>query len=226
MTAGRIGVVTFPGSLGESDAARAIDLAGGEAVPVWHDDTALPELDALILPAGNSYGDYLRAGALATTATIAPAIVAAAGAGLPILGIGNGFQILCELGLLPGALIANASGTFVSRTVTVEACNAATPWTSALQAGDELRLPVNSASGRYVADEASLDRLEEEGQVVLSYVGDNPNGSARDIAGVANEAGNVVGIMVHPEYAIETGFGPSLDGQAFFLSALSDPATT
>lgn len=221
-TAGRIGIVTFPGTLGAEDASRAVELSGAQAVQIWHDDATLPTVDALILPAGNTYGDYLRAGALATTTAIAPAIVAAAQAGVPVLGIGNGFQILCELGLLPGALVANESLTFTSRTVTVEVDNAATPWTSDLQAGDELALPVNSGAGQYVADEATLDALEENGQVVLRYASENPNGSARDIAGVANEAGNVVGIMVHPEYAIEAGFGPSLDGQAFFTSVFAD----
>ena len=217
----RIGVVTFPGSLDDRDAARAVRAAGAEAVPLWHADRTLNGVDAVILPGGFSYGDYLRCGAIARFAPVMDELVPAAQRGLPVLGICNGFQILCESHLLPGALIRNDHRRFicVDQKLTVE--NASTAWTSDLEVGSHIRIPLKNGEGGYVADVATLERLEGEGRVVFRYAGKNPNGSYRDIAGITNERGNVVGLMPHPEHAIEEGFGPSTDGLAFFTSVLS-----
>ncbi|HEU4329857.1 MAG TPA: phosphoribosylformylglycinamidine synthase subunit PurQ [Lapillicoccus sp.] len=217
----RIGVVTFPGSLDDRDAARAVRAAGAEAVPLWHADRTLNGVDAVILPGGFSYGDYLRCGAIARFAPVMDELVPAAQGGLPVLGICNGFQILCESHLLPGALIRNDHRRFicVDQKLTVE--NASTAWTSDLEVGSHIRIPLKNGEGGYVADVATLERLEGEGRVVFRYAGKNPNGSYRDIAGITNERGNVVGLMPHPEHAIEEGFGPSTDGLAFFTSVLS-----
>ena len=217
----RIGVVTFPGSLDDRDASRAVRAAGAEAVPLWHGDRDLHAVDAVVLPGGFSYGDYLRCGAIARFSPVMEVLVPAAQGGLPVLGICNGFQVLCESHLLPGALIRNDHRKFVctDQKLTVE--NATTAWTSDLTPGSEITIPLKNGEGGFVADEATLDRLEGEGRVVFRYAGDNPNGSYRGIAGITNERGNVVGLMPHPEHAVEPGYGPSTDGLAFFTSVLS-----
>jgi phosphoribosylformylglycinamidine synthase len=223
----KVGVVTFPGSLDERDAARAVRRAGGEAVALWHGDADLHGVDAVILPGGFSYGDYLRCGAIARFAPVMGPLVDAARGGLPVLGICNGFQVLCESHLLPGALVRNDHRTFVCRDQTLRIESTSTPWTSGYAEGQEIVVPLKNGEGSFVADEATLDRLEGEGQVVARYVVDetrgldNPNGSYRDIAGVRNERGNVVGLMPHPEHAVEPGFGPSVDGLTFFTSLLA-----
>ena len=217
----RIGVVTFPGSLDDRDAARAVRAAGAEAVPLWHADRTLQGVDAVILPGGFSYGDYLRCGAIARFAPVMDELVPAAQGGLPVLGICNGFQILCESHLLPGALIRNDHRRFICVDQKLVVENASTAWTSDLEVGSHMRIPLKNGEGGYVADVQTLERLEGEGRVVFRYAGRNPNGSYRDIAGITNERGNVVGLMPHPEHAIEEGFGPSTDGLAFFTSVLS-----
>jgi len=216
----RIGVVTFPGSLDDRDAARAVRYAGAEPVALWHGDDELYGVDAVILPGGFSYGDYLRCGAIARFAPVMTSIADAARGGMPVLGICNGFQILCEAHLLPGALTRNQHLHFRSRDqwLAVESVN--TAWTGGFDAGQQILIPLKSGEGRYVADEATLDRLEAEGRVVARYIGENPNGSLRDIAGVTNEGGNVVGLMPHPEHAIDKLTGPSTDGLGFFTSVL------
>jgi phosphoribosylformylglycinamidine synthase len=215
-----VGVVTFPGSLDDRDAQRAVRLAGAEPVALWHADADLHGVDAVVLPGGFSYGDYLRCGAIARFAKVMPVIVDAARDGMPVLGICNGFQILCESHLLPGALVRNDHRTFNCLDQPVRIENASTPWTSGYTAGDEVVIPLKNGEGGYVADTATLDLLEGEGRVVARYVGRNPNGSYRDIAGICNQAGNVVGLMPHPEHAIEELTGPSADGLAFFTSVL------
>jgi phosphoribosylformylglycinamidine synthase len=217
----RIGVVTFPGSLDDVDARRAVTVAGGEAVALWHGDHDLRGVDAVILPGGFSYGDYLRCGAIARFAPVMTEVIAAAEQGMPVLGICNGFQILCESHLLPGALIRNDSRTFVCVDQRLRVENASTAWTTDYTAGQEITIVLKNGEGGFVADEATLDRLEGEGQVVVRYLGANPNGSARDIAGICNERGNVVGLMPHPEHCVEELTGPSTDGLEFFTSALS-----
>ncbi len=221
----RIGVVTFPGSLDDSDARRAVSVAGGEAVTLWHADANLRGVEAVILPGGFSYGDYLRCGAIARFASVMTEVVSAARGGLPVLGICNGFQILCESHLLPGALIRNDHRTFVCRDQRLRVENASTPWTSTYQVGQEIIVPLKNGEGGYVADAATLDRLEGEGQVVARYLDANPNGSLRDIAGISNERGNVVGLMPHPEHAVEALCGPSTDGLGFFTSVLKQLVT-
>jgi phosphoribosylformylglycinamidine synthase len=216
----RIGVVTFPGSLDDGDAARAVRMAGGEAVSLWHGDADLHGVDAVVLPGGFSYGDYLRCGAIARFAPVMEPLVEAARAGLPVLGICNGFQILCESHLLPGALIRNDHRTFVCRDQQLRVENVATAWTSAYEAGAEIVVPLKNGEGGYVADERTLDELEGEGRVVVRYLGGNPNGSYRDIAGIANARGNVVGLMPHPEHAVATLTGPTIDGLRMFESVL------
>ncbi len=216
----RIGVVTFPGSLDDRDALRAVRLAGGEGVSLWHGDHDLKDVDAVILPGGFSYGDYLRCGAIARFAPVMTEVVAAAQGGMPVLGICNGFQILCESHLLPGALIRNDHRTFICRDQVLEVENADTAWTRAYSAGQHITIPLKNGEGGFVADAATLDRLEGEGQVVFRYVGGNPNGSLRDIAGITNERGNVVGLMPHPEHAVEDLCGPGTDGLGFFVSAV------
>jgi phosphoribosylformylglycinamidine synthase subunit PurQ / glutaminase len=215
----RIGVITFPGSLDDRDAARAVRLAGAEPVPLWHADRDLRGVDAVILPGGFSYGDYLRCGAIARFAPVMSELVPAARSGLPVLGICNGFQILCEAHLLPGALTRNAGLRFVTRDVRLRVENATTAWTRAYQPGVLITVPLKSGEGAYVADPGTLAGLEAGGQVVLRYEGGNPNGSAGDIAGVCNAEGNVVGVMPHPEHAVGELTGPSADGLGFFASA-------
>ena len=216
----RIGVVTFPGSLDDHDAARAVRSCGGEAVSPWHRDADLHGVDAVVLPGGFSYGDYLRAGAISRFAPVMDVLVPAAHGGLPVLGICNGFQILCESHLLPGAMIQNDHRTFVCRDQRLRVENSSTAFTSDFEAGQEITVVLKNQDGQFVADTATLDRLEGEGRVAFRYLGVNPNGSARDIAGITNERGNVVGLMPHPEHAVEEGFGPSLDGRGFFTSVL------
>ncbi len=216
----RVGVVTFPGSLDDVDAARAVGLAGGEPVPLWHGDHDLRGVDAVVLPGGFSYGDYLRCGAIARFAPVMTELADAARGGLPVLGICNGFQVLCESHLLPGALIRNDHRKFVCRDQRLRIENADTVWTSAYGTGEEIVVPLKNGEGGFVADRATLDRLEGDGQVVARYVGDNPNGSARDIAGISNETGTVVGLMPHPEHAVEPLCGPGTDGLGFFTSVL------
>ena len=216
----RIGVITFPGSLDDRDAARAIGLVGAQAVPLWHKDRSLGDVDAVVLPGGFSYGDYLRCGAISRFSPVMEVLVEAARDGLPVLGICNGFQILCESHLLPGALTRNDTLHFVCRDQRLRIDSTATAWTSAYTAGDEIVVPLKNGEGGYVADERTLDELEAEGRVVARYLEINPNGSRRDIAGISNAAGNVVGLMPHPEHAVETLTGPSTDGLAFFTSVL------
>ncbi|HEX7354707.1 MAG TPA: phosphoribosylformylglycinamidine synthase subunit PurQ [Mycobacteriales bacterium] len=220
----RVGVVTFPGSLDDRDVVAAVGLAGAEGVPLWHADHDLRGVDAVVLPGGFSYGDYLRCGAIARFAPVMGEVVEAAGRGLPVLGICNGFQVLCEAHLLPGALLRNAGLHYVCRDQPLLVENAATAWTSALTVGDTIVAPVKHGEGRYTADRATLDRLEGEGRVVFRYAGSNPNGSLRDIAGICNERGNVVGLMPHPEHACDPLVGAGADGLALFSSVLSAPA--
>ena len=217
----RIGVVTFPGSLDDRDAARAVRAVGAEAVALWHADRTLRDVDAVILPGGFSYGDYLRCGAIARFAPVMEELVPAAQGGLPVLGICNGFQILCESHLLPGALIRNDHRKFVCIDQKLRVENTSTAWTSDLELGSHIRIPLKNGEGGFVADVPTLERLEGDGRIVFRYAGKNPNGSYRAIAGITNEHGNVVGLMPHPEHAIEEGFGPSSDGLAFFTSVLS-----
>jgi len=220
----RVGVVTFPGSLDDHDAQRAVRIAGGKPVALWHGDDSLRDVDAVVLPGGFSYGDYLRAGAIARFAPVMSALVPAARGGLPVLGICNGFQILCESHLLPGAMIQNDHRTFICRDQPLRVENASTAWTSDFGQGAEITIVLKNQDGQYVADRHTLDELEGDGRVAFRYVveegGRNPNGSYRDIAGITNERGNVVGLMPHPEHAVEQGYGPSLDGLRFFTSVL------
>ncbi|MCW2884163.1 MAG: phosphoribosylformylglycinamidine synthase subunit PurQ / glutaminase [Streptosporangiaceae bacterium] len=218
MNAARVGVITFPGSLDDRDAARAVRLAGAEPVSIWHADHDLRGVDAVILPGGFSYGDYLRCGAIARFAPIMEQLVPAAKDGLPVLGICNGFQILCESHLLPGALSRNSSLHFVCRDQRLRVDNAETVWTSEYSEGQEIVVPLKSGEGGYVAAPDTLALLEEEGRVVARYLDVNPNGSLNDIAGITNEAGNVVGLMPHPEHAVESLTGPTTDGLGFFTS--------
>jgi len=216
----RIGVLTFPGSLDDVDAARAVRLAGGKPVALWHADSALAEVDAVILPGGFSYGDYLRAGAIAARAPLMQDVIARAHDGMPVLGICNGFQVLCEAGLLPGALTRNSHLHFRNRDQVLVVERADTAWTSDYTEDQRIVIPVKNGEGRYVAADADLDRLEGEGRVVFRYADGNPNGSSRDIAGVTSENGRVVGLMPHPEHAVEDLTGPSVDGLGFFTSVL------
>ena len=217
----RIGVVTFPGSLDDRDAARAVRIAGGEAVALWHGDDDLRGVDAVVLPGGFSYGDYLRCGAIARFAPIMQQVVEGARSGMPVLGICNGFQILCESHLLPGALTRNDHLHFICRDQTLRIENTTSAWTTSFTAGQEIVIPLKNGEGGFVADDATLDALEAEGRVIARYVGLNPNGSRRDIAGICNEKGNVVGLMPHPEHAVEDLTGPTTDGLGFFTSVLS-----
>ncbi|GAB2715808.1 phosphoribosylformylglycinamidine synthase subunit PurQ [Nocardia thraciensis] len=219
MTA-RIGVVTFPGTLDDVDAARAVRLSGAEAVSLWHADADLKGVDAVVVPGGFSYGDYLRAGAIARFAPVMGKVVEAAGKGMPVLGICNGFQVLCEAGLLPGALTRNEGLHFVCRDEWLRVEQTDTAWTSRYEPGAQILVPVKNAEGRYQAAPAVLDELEGEGRVVFRYAGANPNGSQRDIAGIASADGRVVGLMPHPEHATEPLTGPSDDGLGIFLSVL------
>jgi phosphoribosylformylglycinamidine synthase len=216
----RVGVVTFPGSLDDRDAARAVRLAGGEPVALWHGSADLQGVEAVVLPGGFSYGDYLRCGAIARFAPVMTAIVAGAREGLPVLGICNGFQVLCESHLLPGALVRNDHLHFVCRDQRLRIESTSTAWTNGYQPGQEIVVPLKNGEGGYVADERTLDELEAEGRVIARYVDVNPNGSRRDIAGITNAAGNVVGLMPHPEHAVEALTGPTTDGLTFFTSVL------
>jgi phosphoribosylformylglycinamidine synthase subunit PurQ / glutaminase len=220
MTA-RVGVVTFPGSLDDGDAARAVTLAAGEPVPLWHGERDLRGVDAVILPGGFSYGDYLRCGAIARFAPIMSGLIPAVRAGLPVLGICNGFQILCEAHLLPGALTRNAGLRFISRDVALRVENAGTRWTSAYSEGQELIIPLKSGEGAFVADPSVLAELETRGQVVARYVNRAMNGSASDVAGICDEGGTIVGLMPHPEHAVDPLTGPGRDGLGFFESVVS-----
>ena len=224
----KIGVVTFPGTLDDGDAARAVRLAGGEPVALWHASDDVGEVDAIVLPGGFSYGDYLRCGAIAALTPVMSAVVEAAGKGVPVLGICNGFQILCEAHLLPGALVRNEGQRFVCREQKLAVENADTPWTSGFTRGQVITIPLKNGEGCFQADAETVARLEGEGRVAFRYVGVNPNGSVDDIAGAVSESGNVVGLMPHPEHAVESGFGPGgadglrsgTDGLTFFTSAL------
>ncbi len=216
----RIGVLTFPGSLDDVDAARAVRLAGGDPVVLWHADHDLKDVDAVVLPGGFSYGDYLRAGAIAARAPMMRDVVERAASGMPVLGICNGFQVLCEAGLLPGALTRNSHLHFRNRDQALRIERANTVWTADYDEGQQIVVPVKNGEGRFVAADADLDRIEGEGRVVAHYVGGNPNGSSRDIAGVASENGRVVGLMPHPEHAVEDLTGPGTDGLGFFTSVL------
>ena len=228
MTA-RIGVITFPGSLDDRDAQRAVRIAGAEPVALWHGSHDLEGVDALVLPGGFSYGDYLRSGAIAALSPIMAEVKDAAASGMPILGICNGFQMLVEAHLLPGGLIRNDHQHFVRRDQKLTVENADTAWTSAFEKGQEIVIPLKNGEGGYIASGETLDRLEGEGLVAFRYAGVNPNGSLRDIAGLTNERGNVVGLMPHPEHAVEPGFGPNttaamrsgVDGLGFFASAIA-----
>ncbi|WP_077491038.1 phosphoribosylformylglycinamidine synthase subunit PurQ [Sinomonas mesophila] len=231
LSGARIGVVTFPGTLDDRDAARAVRLAGGTPVALWHADETLGDVDAVVLPGGFSYGDYLRAGAIARFAPLMSKIVDAAksDAKLPVLGICNGFQILTESHLLPGSMVKNDHLKFICRDQVLRVENAETAWTNQFEAGQEITVVLKNQDGQYVADEKTLDELEGEGRVAFRYVGWNPNGSRRGIAGITNAAGNVVGLMPHPEHAVEPGFAPldgdtgaySTDGLGFFTSVLN-----
>ena len=214
----KVAVVRFPGSNCDADALYAAQAAGAEASFVWHRSTDLGGADVVVLPGGFCYGDYLRPGAIARFSPVMRAVAAHAAAGRPVLGICNGFQVLCEAQLLPGALVRNAGLSFVCRTVTMRVESDATPFTARYTRGQLVRMPVAHGDGRYVADKATLDRLVREDRVVFRYVGDNPNGAMRDIAGITNEGRNVVGLMPHPERAAEGLLG-SDDGAAMFALA-------
>jgi phosphoribosylformylglycinamidine synthase len=215
----KVGVITFPGTLDDVDAARAVRAVGAESVSLWHADADLKGVDAVIVPGGFSYGDYLRAGAIARFAPVMGEVVAAAGRGMPVLGICNGFQVLCEAGLLPGALARNSGLHFVCRDVWLRVESTSTVWTSRYEQGAEILVPLKSGEGRYVASDAVLDELEGEGRVAFRYA-ENLNGSLRDIAGISSADGRVVGLMPHPEHATEALTGPSDDGLGMFYSAL------
>jgi phosphoribosylformylglycinamidine synthase len=225
----KIGVITFPGSLDDRDARRAIRRAGAESVALWHGEHDLHGVDAIVLPGGFSYGDYLRAGAIASRAPIMAEVIAAANKGMPVLGICNGFQMLAEARLLPGAHTRNAHQQFIRRDQKMRVENAATDWTNGYAEGQEIVIPIKNADGRFIADDETIARIEGNGQVVFRYLDVNPNGSINDIAGVSNERGNVVGLMPHPEHATEAGFGPDtadamrsgVDGLVFFTSAIA-----
>ena len=219
MTA-RIGVITFPGSLDDTDAKRAVELAGGDAVSIWHADDSLHSVDAVVLPGGFSYGDYLRCGAISRFAPVMEKLIDAAKSGLPILGICNGFQILCESHLLPGALTRNDHLSFICRDQKLRIENNTSAWTSDFAVGEEIVVPLKNGEGCFVADDKTLDQLESEGRIIARYLDLNPNGSRRDIAGICNEKGNIVGIMPHPEHAVEKLTGPTTDGLGFFTSVL------
>ncbi|WP_245637390.1 phosphoribosylformylglycinamidine synthase subunit PurQ [Actinomyces vulturis] len=229
----RVGVVTFPGTLDEVDAARAVRLAGGQAVSLWHKDADLHNVDAVVIPGGFSYGDYLRCGAIARFSPVMDEVIEAAKNGMPVLGICNGFQILTEAHLLPGALIRNDHQKFICRDQPLSVENILTPFTHQFIQGQTIVVPMKNGEGNFIASPEELDRLEGEGQVVFRYVGESPNGSARNIAGVCNAQGNVVGLMPHPEHAVEKGFGPDTDdalrsgtdGLGLFTSLLTSLVT-
>jgi len=225
----RVGVVTFPGSLDDRDAQRAVRLAGAEPVALWHGDHDLQGVDAIVLPGGFSYGDYLRCGAIASLSPIMAEVISAANSGVPVLGICNGFQMLTEAHLLPGGLIRNDHGSFICRDQTLRVENTDTAWTNGYATGAEIIIPLKNGEGGFIADADTIARLEGDGRVVFRYVDVNPNGSINNIAGISNERGNVVGLMPHPEHAIEEGFGPDTalamrngtDGLTMFTSAIT-----
>ena len=217
----RIGVVTFPGTLDDRDAARAVKYAGAEAVSLWHGDADLKGVDAVILPGGFSYGDYLRCGAISRFAPVMTEIIAQANKGMPLLGICNGFQVLCEAHLLPGALTRNHELHFLCRDQTLKIENTTSAWTSNFSKGQEIVIPLKNGEGSFQCDDETLKSLEDNNRIVARYVGENPNGSRNLIAGITNERGNVVGLMPHPEHAINSLTGPSTDGLPFFTSVLT-----
>ena len=216
----RIGVVTFPGSLDDRDAQRAVREAGGEAVALWHGDSSINNVDAVVLPGGFSYGDYLRCGAISRFAPVMTDVIEKAKAGLPVLGICNGFQILCESHLLPGALTRNKDLHFICKDQELEIVNNKTLWTSDYQLGQRITIPLKNGEGSFQCDDETLNILESEGRIIARYVGENPNGSRNLIAGITNDRGNIVGLMPHPEHAIEDLCGPGTDGLGFFNSVL------
>ncbi|XQE81061.1 phosphoribosylformylglycinamidine synthase subunit PurQ [Streptomyces microflavus] len=217
----RIGVVTFPGTLDDQDALRAVRIAGAEPVSLWHRDKDLHQVDAVVLAGGFSYGDYLRAGAISRFSPVMEPLIEQAKAGMPVLGICNGFQILTEAHLLPGAMLRNNHLHFICRDQKLRVESAETAWTSDYSAGQEISVPLKNMDGRYTADEHTLDELEAEGRVAFRYLDGNPNGSLRDIAGITNAAGNIVGLMPHPEHAVEPLIGTGrTDGLGFFTSII------
>jgi phosphoribosylformylglycinamidine synthase len=216
----KVGVVQFPGTLDDDDALRAVAYAGGEGIKLWHKERSLHSIDAVIIPGGFSYGDYLRCGAIAKFAPIMEEIITAAKKGMPVLGICNGFQILCEAGLLPGALTRNSDLHFLCRDQEISIENNKTVWTRDFSPSEIITIPIKNGEGAYVADPQTLQKLEAEERVIARYVGENPNGSLNLIAGISNEAGNVLGLMPHPEHAISELTGPSSDGLRFFTSLL------
>ncbi|KOU37552.1 phosphoribosylformylglycinamidine synthase [Streptomyces sp. WM6368] len=217
----RIGVVTFPGTLDDRDSLRAVRLAGAEPVSLWHRDKDLHQVDAVVLAGGFSYGDYLRAGAISRFSPVMETIIEQARGGMPVLGICNGFQVLTEAHLLPGAMLRNNHLHFICRDQKLRVENAETAWTGDYTAGQEISVPLKNMDGRYTADERTLDELEAEGRVAFRYLDGNPNGSLRDIAGITNAAGNIVGLMPHPEHAVEPLIGTGrTDGLPFFTSVL------
>ena len=217
----RVGVITFPGTLDDRDAARAVVAGGSEAVSLWHADADLKSVDAVILPGGFSYGDYLRCGAISRFAPVMQLVIEAAGKGMPVLGICNGFQVLCESHLLPGALTRNSDLHFLCRDQEIEIVNNTTPWTTSYKAGEKIVIPLKNGEGSFQCDDKTLAELEGEGRVIARYVGHNPNGSRNLIAGITNAKGNVVGLMPHPEHAIDELTGPSAQGLRFFTSILN-----
>jgi phosphoribosylformylglycinamidine synthase len=229
-SAPRIGVITFPGTLDDVDAARAVRYAGAEPVALWHADADLHDVDAVVVPGGFSYGDYLRAGAIAAQAPVMRSVIEQARSPrrqLPVLGICNGFQILCEAGLLPGALLRNAELRFICRDQWLRVEDTSSLWTSRYEPGAEILVPIKNADGRYVADEAVLDELEGEGRVLFRYVtggpqagATNPNGAVRNIAGIRSADGRVAALMPHPEHAVDALTGPTDDGLGMFLSVV------
>ena len=216
----RVGVVTFPGSLDDVDAKRAVEIAGAQSISLWHADETLKNVDAVILPGGFSYGDYLRCGAISRFAPVMDKLIDAAKGGLPVLGICNGFQILTESHLLPGALTRNNHLHFICRDQKIKIENNTSAWTNEYSIGEEIVIPLKNGEGCYIAEDKVLDQLDAENRVIARYVGVNPNGSRRDIAGITNEKGNVVGIMPHPEHAVEQLTGPTTDGLGFFTSII------
>jgi phosphoribosylformylglycinamidine synthase len=224
----KIGVITYPGTLDDRDAQRAIRLAGGTPVPLWHADSDIKKVDAVVLPGGFSYGDYLRCGAIAAQAPATQEVVKLAAQGLPVLGICNGFQVLVEAHLLPGGLIRNEHQHFVCRDQRLKVENTNTAWTNLFEQDQEITIPLKNGEGGYIASAETIKMLEAENRVVFRYLDVNPNGSMNDIAGLTNERGNVVGLMPHPEHAVEPGFGPDtdiatrsgVDGLKFFQSVL------
>ena len=224
----KIGVITYPGTLDDRDAQRAIRLAGGTPVPLWHADSDLKKVDAVVLPGGFSYGDYLRCGAIAAQAPATQEVVKLAAQGLPVLGICNGFQVLVEAHLLPGGLIRNEKQHFICRDQKLRVENNQTAWTNLFEKDQDITIPLKNGEGGYIASEETLKMLEAENRVVFRYLDLNPNGSMNDIAGLTNERGNVLGLMPHPEHAVEPGFGPDTDiamrsgtdGLKFFESVL------